>query len=99
MPTVQLVTTDVLDIAVERSGDPSGFPVVLLHGFPYDPRSFDAVAARLAAAGADVVVPYLRGYGPTRFRSARAARSGRDLRIVTPGIHRPCRARKGSVSV
>lgn len=77
-PTVLHATTSVLEVALERHGDPSGFPVVLLHGFPYDPRGYDEVARRLAAQGADVVVPYLRGYGPTRFRSAGTMRSGQQ---------------------
>ncbi len=96
-PTIQRVTTSVLDIAFERTGDPSGFPVILLHGFPYDPRSFDAVARHLSAAGADVIVPYLRGFGPTRFLSSNTPRSGQqaalawDLRelIGALGLERP----------
>lgn len=77
-PTVLHAATSVLDVAYERHGDPAGFPVVLLHGFPYDPRGYDEVARRLAAQGADVVVPYLRGYGPTRFRSPSTMRSGQQ---------------------
>ncbi len=89
---VQHLTTPVLDLAYERRGDPGGSPVVLLHGFPYDPRSYDDAAGRLAAGGADVVVPYLRGYGPTRFRSADTLRSGQqaalaaDLRDLIDGL-------------
>jgi pimeloyl-ACP methyl ester carboxylesterase len=82
-PVVQRVKTSMLDIAFERSGDPSGFPVVLLHGFPYDPRSYDLVAPKLAALGADVVVPYLRGYGPTRFLSAGSPRSGQQAALAS----------------
>ena len=90
--TVHHLTTDTLDIAFERRGDPDGSPVVLVHGFPYDPRSYDDVAARLATSGAAVVVPYLRGYGPTRFRSASTPRSGQqaalasDLRDLIDGL-------------
>ncbi|MET0855038.1 MAG: alpha/beta hydrolase [Microterricola sp.] len=90
--TVQHLTTELLDLAFERRGEPGGFPVVLLHGFPYDPRSYDVVAVELAANGADVVVPYLRGYGPTRFRSETSARSGEqaalasDLRDLIDGL-------------
>jgi pimeloyl-ACP methyl ester carboxylesterase len=95
--TLQRVITSVLDIAFERSGDPSGFPVVLLHGFPYDPRSFDPVATQLASAGADVIVPYLRGYGPTRFLSTDTPRSGQQAALASDarelidglGIDRP----------
>jgi pimeloyl-ACP methyl ester carboxylesterase len=51
-----------VEIGYERRGDPAGWPVVLLHGFPYDPRCFDEVADLIAGDGADVIVPYLRGY-------------------------------------
>lgn len=81
--TAHRVTTSILDIAFERSGDPSGFPVVLLHGFPYDPRGFDTVAAQLAESGADVIVPYLRGFGPTRFLSANTPRSGQQAALAS----------------
>jgi pimeloyl-ACP methyl ester carboxylesterase len=75
---VQKVRAGVLDVAFERRGNPRGWPVVLLHGFPYDPRCYDRVAQILAAAGADVVVPYLRGYGPTRFVEPMTLRSGQQ---------------------
>ena len=68
--------TDTLDIAYEEHGPADGVPVILLHGFPYDPRCFDEVAPPLAAGGSRVIVPYLRGYGPTRFLSAATPRSG-----------------------
>jgi pimeloyl-ACP methyl ester carboxylesterase len=91
-PSVDRLSTGILDIAFERHGHRGGFPVVLVHGFPYDPRSYDELAAQLAASGADVVVPYLRGYGPTRFRSASTPRSGQqaalagDLRDLIDGL-------------
>jgi len=72
------VATDVLEVAVEIRGPAAGWPVVLVHGFPYDPRSYDAVAESLAVAGAQVVVPYLRGYRSTTFRSATTPRSGQQ---------------------
>ena len=68
-------------VAYEESGAAQGWPVVLLHGFPYDVHAYDAVAPRLAAAGARVIVPYLRGYGPTRFRDARTPRSGEQAAL------------------
>ena len=74
-----VVRAGVLDVAVERSGDRDGWPVVLLHGFPYDVRCYDRVAEILAGSGADVVVPYLRGYGGTRFADP-AGRSGQVSR-------------------
>jgi pimeloyl-ACP methyl ester carboxylesterase len=73
--------TATLDIAYETSGPSSGPPVVLLHGFPYDPRAYDEVAPVLASAGCRVLVPYLRGYGPTRFLSAEKPRSGQQAAL------------------
>lgn len=77
------IRAGVLDVAVERHGDPAGWPVVLLHGFPYDPRCYDKVAPLLVGAGAMVVVPYLRGYGPTRFLSAATPRSGQQTALAS----------------
>ena len=61
------VRTTALEIAYEASGPEAGAPIILLHGFPDDPRAYDGVAPPLAAEGYRVLVPYLRGYGPTRF--------------------------------
>lgn len=76
------VRTDLLEIAVDCWGDPAGAPVLLLHGFPFDPRSFDAAAALLAGAGLHVLAPYLRGFGPTRFLHAETMRSGQQTAIA-----------------
>jgi pimeloyl-ACP methyl ester carboxylesterase len=73
--------TDVLEIAYEEHGPEDGAPVILLHGFPYDARTFDAVAPALATDGCRVLVPYLRGYGPTRFLSAATPRSGEQAAL------------------
>jgi pimeloyl-ACP methyl ester carboxylesterase len=70
-----------LCVAFEDCGNPDGWPAVLLHGFPYDVRAYDDVAHRLAAKGARVIVPYLRGYGPTRFLSADTPRSGQQAAL------------------
>ena len=78
---VRRIRTGVLEIAYEESGPPAGFPVLLLHGFPYDPRAYDAVTPPLAAAGYRVIVPYLRGYGETRFLSPSTMRSGQQAAI------------------
>src|SRR5712664_373318 len=85
MPNILTVRTPTLEIAYEAYGREGGVPVVLLHGFPDDARAFDGVAPALAAAGHRVLVPYLRGYGPTRFldpaapRMAQQAAIGQDL--------------------
>ncbi len=57
----------------------TGAPVILLHGFPYAPRAFDGMLPQLA--GCRVIVPYLRGYGPTRFLSADTMRSGEQAAL------------------
>ena len=58
-----------LEVAYMVTGASDGWPCVMCHGFPYDPHAFAEAAPRLAAAGAHVIIPYLRGYGPTRFFS------------------------------
>ncbi|WP_129794407.1 alpha/beta fold hydrolase [Sphingosinicella sp. CPCC 101087] len=78
MGKVRLVPIDGLDIAIEESGTPDGTPVILLHGFPYDPRAFDALTPILHEARLRVIVPYLRGFGPTRFRGQGIMRSGQQ---------------------
>ena len=81
-----------VEIGYEQRGDPAGWPVVLLHGFPYDPRCFDGVADLIAGDGAQVIVPYLRGYGSSRYRDALVPRSGQqaalagDLRELIEGL-------------
>jgi pimeloyl-ACP methyl ester carboxylesterase len=72
----------VLDIAYEWAGDPGGPSVVLLHGFPYDVRAYDEVAAALAACGAYVLAPYLRGFGGTRFLDPDTPRSGQQAALA-----------------
>lgn len=75
---VRHVETDVLRIAYVDNGPSDGWPVILSHGFPYDVHAFDEVASMLAEAGARVVVPYVRGFGPTRFVSDTMMRSGQQ---------------------
>jgi pimeloyl-ACP methyl ester carboxylesterase len=79
--TLQRVRTRTLEIAYEESGPRDGVPVVLLHGFPYDPRAYDEVVPPLVAAGCRTIVPYLRGYGPTRFLAADTPRSGQQAAL------------------
>jgi len=77
--TIKHIRTPTLDIAYEESGPADGAPVILLHGFPYAPRAFDAMLPLLP--GCRVIVPYLRGYGPTRFLSAETIRSGEQAAL------------------
>lgn len=78
---MKTVVTDTLEIGYFEHGSPQGWPVVLSHGFPYDIHAYDEVAPRLAEAGARVVVPYLRGFGPTRFLSKSTMRSGQQAAL------------------
>jgi pimeloyl-ACP methyl ester carboxylesterase len=71
-----------LTIAYEAHGPETGVPVILLHGFPYSPRAYDEIAPLLAAQGYRVIVPYLRGYGPTRFNDAQTLRSGQQAALA-----------------
>ncbi len=68
--------TPSLSIAYESSGADDGYPVVLLHGWPDDIRTWDRALPSLHRAGLRTIVPYLRGFGPTRFRDAQIMRSG-----------------------
>lgn len=78
---LKTVTAGVLEIAYQEAGPAEGTPVVLLHGFPYDVWAFGEVTPLLAAQGCRVIVPYLRGYGPTRFRSPATPRSGQQAAL------------------
>lgn len=75
------VRAGVLDVAYEAAGPASGPAVVLLHGFPYDVRAYDAVVPPLLRAGFRTIVPYLRGYGPTRFVADETPRSGQQAAL------------------
>lgn len=75
MRTIQ-VDTQTLSIGCEISGPDDGSPVILLHGWPDDARTWDRVLSALHAAGNRTYVPYLRGVGPTRFREPSTMRSG-----------------------
>ena len=85
MAQLEHVQTSVLDICYEHAGPVDAHPVVLLHGFPYDPRAFDDDVPLIAAAGFRTVVPYLRGYGGTRFLSPQTMRSGEQAALAGCG--------------
>ena len=81
MAKLQRARTRVLEVAYESSGSSDAYPVVLLHGFPYDPRSFDDVVSIITTKGFRAIVPYLRGYGSTRFLSGDTMRSGEQAAV------------------
>jgi len=76
------IATGVLEIGYEQHGPLDGTAIILLHGFPYDVRSFDGVVGPLAAAGHRVLVPYLRGYGRTRFLDDSAPRMAEQAALA-----------------
>ncbi|WP_047460182.1 alpha/beta fold hydrolase [Rhizobium rhizogenes] len=74
--TLQSAVTPILNIAFEEGGPRDGFPLILVHGWPDDIRTWDGIVPQLQSAGFRTLVPYLRGVGPTRFRDPAAMRSG-----------------------
>jgi len=75
------VDAGVLNVAYYEAGPADGPTAMLLHGFPYDIHSYVDVAPMLAAQGCRVILPYLRGYGPTRFRDGKTPRSGEQAAV------------------
>jgi pimeloyl-ACP methyl ester carboxylesterase len=75
-----------LSVAYAEAGPSDGPPVLLLHGWPYDIHSFADVAPLLAAEGRRVVIPYLRGYGPTRFLGPDAVRNGQPAALAQDAL-------------
>ena len=88
MPFAPLKQIDagVLNIGYAEAGPANGPPVILLHGWPYDIHSYVDVAPLLAARGYRVIVPYLRGYGTTRFLSAETPRNGQQSVVAVDVI-------------
>ena len=78
LPPLKQVDAGVLRVGYVEAGVPSGPAVILLHGWPYDIHSFTEVVPLLAAAGYRVIVPYLRGYGTTRFLASETVRNGQQ---------------------
>jgi pimeloyl-ACP methyl ester carboxylesterase len=76
------VDVGLLNVAYAEAGPADGPPLILLHGWPYDVHAFDEVAPILAK-GHRVIVPYLRGYGPTRFLSADTMRNGQPAALAS----------------
>lgn len=81
MQPIQTTIAGVPSVAYHEVGSSSGPPVFLLHGFPYDVHAYEDVAPRLADAGCRVIVPHLRGFGPTRFLDDATPRSGEQAAL------------------
>jgi pimeloyl-ACP methyl ester carboxylesterase len=76
--TLKMAQTPSLNLGYEQTGPDFGEAIVLLHGWPFDPRCYDDIRGPLATAGYRVIVPYLRCFGPTVFRSPDIFRSGQQ---------------------
>src|SRR5262245_53426761 len=84
--SVHQVNAGLLNIGYFDEGRTDAPAVVLLHGWPYDIHSFVDVAPRLVSAGYRVIVPYLRGYGTTRFLSNGTFRNGQPAAVAMDAI-------------
>src|SRR3954470_1534482 len=84
--SLKQVDAGVLNIGYAEDGPADGPPVVLLHGWPYDIHSYVDVAPLLAAKGYRVIVPYLRGYGTTRFLARESLRNGQPSALALDTI-------------
>src|SRR5215471_16273401 len=83
---IQKVDAGVLNVTYAEAGPSNGPAVILLHGWPYDIYSYADAAPLLASAGYRVVIPYLRGYGATRFLSAETPRNGPESALAVAPI-------------
>ncbi|HUM10025.1 MAG TPA: alpha/beta hydrolase [Myxococcaceae bacterium] len=83
---IRQVDAGVLNVGYVDAGPAAGPAVILLHGWPYDIHSFVDVAPSLASSGYRVIVPYLRGYGTTRFRSNDTVRNGQPSALAVDTI-------------
>jgi pimeloyl-ACP methyl ester carboxylesterase len=85
-PSLKQIDAGVLDVGYVEAGPIDGSAVILLHGWPYDIRSFDEVTPRLVSAGFRVIVPYTRGYGSTTFLSSGTPRTGQPCALAVDTI-------------
>jgi pimeloyl-ACP methyl ester carboxylesterase len=84
--TIKQIEAGVLNVGYAEAGPADGPAVLLLHGWPYDIHSYAEVAPILAGEGYRVVIPYLRGYGTTRFRSEDSFRNGQQAALAADAI-------------
>ena len=84
--SLRQIDVGVLNVGYAEAGPANGPPVILLHGWPYDIYSFVDVAPLLASAGYHVLVPYLRGYGTTRFLSSDTVRNGQPSALAVDAV-------------
>jgi pimeloyl-ACP methyl ester carboxylesterase len=82
MATLKYINAGDLCIAYEESGKIDGTTIILMHGFPYDIRTYDEVTKYLVTENCRIIVPYLRGYGPTKFLSDDTMRSGQQAALA-----------------
>jgi pimeloyl-ACP methyl ester carboxylesterase len=82
MGTLKYINAGDLCIAHEESGNVDGTTIILMHGFPYDIRTYDEVTRYLLTENCRIIVPYLRGYGPTKFLSSKTVRSGQQAALA-----------------
>jgi pimeloyl-ACP methyl ester carboxylesterase len=80
--SLKQIDASLLNVGYAEAGPADGAPVILLHGWPYDIHSFVDVAPLLVSAGFRVIVPYLRGYGTTRFLSSDTVRNGQPTVVA-----------------
>jgi pimeloyl-ACP methyl ester carboxylesterase len=84
--SLKQIDAGVLNVGYAEAGPPDSAPIILLHGWPYDVHSFVDVAPLLASTGYRVIVPYLRGYGTTRFLSSETPRNGQPAAVAADAI-------------
>src|SRR3954470_12447222 len=84
--SMKQIDAGILNVGYAEAGPANGRPVILLHGWPYDIHAFVDVAPLLASSGHRVIVPFLRGYGTTRFRANDTLRNGQPSRVALDAI-------------
>src|SRR5262249_31118853 len=85
--SLKAIDAGLLNVSYAEAGPADGPAVVLLHGWPYDIHSFVEVAPLLPSAGYRVIVPYVRGYGPTRFLASETVRNGQPSVVALDTVN------------